>query len=71
MNYSVRIKTGDLKSSGTDHTAKIQIVGEKGETEYHVLTSDKWFVDDNERSDERVYHFKDIDVGSLALIHLR
>ena len=67
--YTVIVKTGDQKYSGTDCNIKLKIVGSKGETKFKTL--DYLCYDDFERGQTDQYTIYDVDVGKIECISIK
>jgi len=67
-SYTIKVKTGNDRKSGTDCKVEIKIVGSKNETSFFVL--DEKLHNDFERGSIQDYNIKDIDVGDIEYLML-
>jgi len=68
MQYTVRIRTGNITYAGTDANVYITLYGDRGSTGEQYLDSS---ANDFERGSERDYVFQAIDIGTPEQIRLR
>ena len=64
--YKIKVKTGKLPKAGCDNFVKIEIHGNQGKTDWHLL--DRLFINDFEKGNKDTFKIKDIDIGDIEFI---